>query len=349
MSSFQVLGKRVTVEPHPDADRLDVVRVDGYQCVSEKGRWQTGDVAVYIPEQAVVPDNILHNMDLLGKLAGPQSNRVKAIKLRGIVSQGLLAHTKDLGLFGNPCEGTDYADITGISKWVPVIPSQLAGDVEPGPIKTYTDIENIKKFPNVLWSDEPVVVTEKLHGTCSIFSLVDGEFYVSSKGLAGRGLVLKKNDSNLYWRVAHKYDLEDKLRDLARIFHGSDTNGEITLFGETLGVQDLKYGVTKGEVITRFFDLRVNDIYVPPFSFDWYVGDSDAGTPTVPRLFTGVIAGDEHLAKLTGGKSTIADHVREGVVIRPIAPRENEFVGRVIFKSINPKYLLRKGDVTEYE
>ena len=70
MSSFECLVYRITVEPHPDADRLEVARVMGYACVVGLGEFETGDLAAYIPEQAIVPDDVLEELGLVGTLAG---------------------------------------------------------------------------------------------------------------------------------------------------------------------------------------------------------------------------------------------------------------------------------------
>ena len=65
MSKFEVLVEEVSrVEDHPNADRLSLVGVRGYNCVSAKledgsHRYKVGDKVVYIPEGAVVPDWLL--------------------------------------------------------------------------------------------------------------------------------------------------------------------------------------------------------------------------------------------------------------------------------------------------
>ena len=56
----------------------------------QKGVYKTGDLGVYIPEQAVLPEWVISRLGLEGRLAGKAQNRVKAIKLRGVLSQGLI-------------------------------------------------------------------------------------------------------------------------------------------------------------------------------------------------------------------------------------------------------------------
>src|ERR1017187_8494093 len=86
---------------HPNADRLIVVKIGGYECIANLNddgsfRYNQGDAVVYIPEGALVPEWLLRRLDMWnevenkGFLAGSHGNRVKSIKLRGIHSQGIL-------------------------------------------------------------------------------------------------------------------------------------------------------------------------------------------------------------------------------------------------------------------
>jgi RNA ligase (TIGR02306 family) len=90
MSTFEVKVRKITIEPHPDADLLEIGKVDDYNVVVGKGQFKTGDLVVYIPEASVVPDWLIERLGLVGKLAGSKHNRVKAVKFRGCTSQGLI-------------------------------------------------------------------------------------------------------------------------------------------------------------------------------------------------------------------------------------------------------------------
>lgn len=339
MSTFVCKIRRITVEIHPNADLLEIGRIDGYQFVVAKGQWHTGDLGVYIPEQSIVPTALIEEMGLVGRLAGPEANRVKAIKLRGVLSQGLF-YRPDGVTFTDDMEGHDLAGELGITKWEPPIPLEMAGQVEPAPSNTifrsYTDIEDIKRYPNVLVEGEEVIFTEKLHGSCCIVGILNGQRVVSSKGLASKHLVLTETPSNLYWRIAYQEKLFEKLENFL------DTNGlkEGLLFGEVLGVQDLMYGLSKGKLSYRAFDLYNGFGYVPYSMFDQFCKAWEV--PSVPVLYQGLFS-KEVLAQHTSGKSTMADHIREGVVVRPVVEREDLELGRVILKSVSPDYLVRKG------
>lgn len=90
MSTLRVTAEQLTVHEHPNADALELAQVGLYRAVVAKGAYRTGDFAVYIPEQAVLPDVLIAQLGLTGRLAGGAANRVKAVRLRGELSQGLV-------------------------------------------------------------------------------------------------------------------------------------------------------------------------------------------------------------------------------------------------------------------
>jgi len=111
MSRFSVPVCRVaSVEDHPNADRLSIVKLEGlgWVCISAKledgsPRYNVGDFVVYIPSAALLPEWLLKEMDFWneetgkGMLSGSDGNRVKPLKLRGIFSEGVLYPVKNLG------------------------------------------------------------------------------------------------------------------------------------------------------------------------------------------------------------------------------------------------------------
>ena len=175
MSKFEVLVSRVKkVENHPNADRLSLVYINDYRCVSAKlndgsPRYKEGELVVYVPEGTIVPEYLLKfgfwdENKGKGILAGTHGNRVKAIKLRDIVSQGIIFPVQSLTEFNSGevtnCiinhndetlkvnEGDNVAEFMNFKKYEPIIPSSMAGDVlNIGPQNTVKyDIENLKKI-----------------------------------------------------------------------------------------------------------------------------------------------------------------------------------------------------------
>ena len=354
MSKFECELVTITIEKHPNADRLEIAKINDYICIVEKGIYKSGDTAIYIPEGAIVPKNILDELGL--ELAGKDKNRVKAIKLRKILSQGILYPITGK-VFPKFCPLLqlyaikDLALYMGIKKYEPVLPTTLSGEVKYIPtVLLHYEIENIKKFPTLLHKDEKVVITEKIHGTLCRMSYISDEkqWYVSSKGLGNKGFVFEtetNKSQSIYITMFKRYT--HVLDYLVEQYPDRD----ITLLGEIYGVQDLKYDGNK--------DMLLFDVHVQYHNFLTWDRLSDISAASrcpdnahklrlVPLFYIGNFT-EEVLKSCTSGQSLLGNHIREGCVIKPYLNRYDDLGNRVIVKSVSEKYLTRSGDVTEYE
>ncbi|MFE0454215.1 RNA ligase (ATP) [Streptomyces sp. NPDC058914] len=355
MSTLRVTAEVLTVHEHPNADALELAQVGLYRAVVAKGAYRTGEAAVYIPEQAVLPAGLIEELGLTGRLAGGNADRVKAVRLRGELSQGIVCRPKalaDVDLARAAAEGTDFAERLGITKWVPPIPPTMSGEVEAAPdLLPWVDIENIQRYPDIFMPGEPVVLTEKLHGSACLLTYVadEGRVYVSSKGFGGKSLALKEDPRNLYWRAVRGHGVAEAAARLAERLGAR----RVGIFGEVYGagVQDLTYGAdgrrdTLGYAV---FDVSVEVGGV----VRWLDAAEalDGELPLVPRLFEGPYDSGRVL-ELASGRETVSGrelHLREGVVIRPAVERYSAVTGgRAIAKAVSAAYLTRKGG-TEYE
>lgn len=386
MSEFSCDVVRVEIEPHPNADAIELARVGDYVSIVQKGQFKTGDLAVYIPEAALVPYWMLEEMGLQGKLSGKDKNRVKAIKLRGVLSQGLLYPVSEISENGETKfyirgegaidylasqndyldveEGDDVTEFLGITKYEPPIPTQMQGLIR-GDYFDYAfkyDFDNIKKHKDLFKEGEDVSITEKIHGTFMVFGILPSEipfneglpsrYLLSSKGMFAKGQVIDieadENDTNLYVRAASKYQLVTRMHRLFRA-----TSYPVYLLGEVYGgnVQDLGYGIQKGDLHFRAFDIAVKRPDGLKF-FDDEMLDlclDDMGLERVPVLYRGPYS-KEAVLDYTEGNETLSgknSHMREGVVVRSTMARVHPRHGRVIAKSINERYLMRK-NATEF-
>ncbi|MCB5163834.1 RNA ligase (ATP) [Streptomyces bambusae] len=358
MSTLRVTAEVLTVHEHPDADALELAQVGLYRAVVAKGRYRTGDFAVYIPEQAVLPAGLIEELGLTGRLAGSSADRVKAVRLRGELSQGLVCNPRaldgvDLELAAK--EGTDFAERLGITKWVPQVPTHMSGDVEAAPrLLPWTDIENLHRHPDIFEPGEPVVLTEKLHGTaCLVTYLADEDrVLVSSKGFGAKGLALVEAEHNVYWRAVRGHGVpEVAARVAARL--GATRVG---VFGEVYGagVQDLAYGADARTTGPGFavFDVSAEVggqvRWLEPAEVAEVLGGD---LPLVPTLYEGPYD-QAAVVALAEGRETVSGrdlHLREGVVVRASTGRYSPVTGgRAIAKSVSPAYLTRKNG-TEYE
>ncbi|MFJ7076686.1 RNA ligase (ATP) [Streptomyces sp. NPDC098781] len=355
MSTLRVTAEVLTVHEHPDADALELAQVGLYRAVVAKGAYRTGEAAVYIPEQSVLPAELIEELGLTGRLAGSNADRVKAVRLRGELSQGIVCRPKvlaDVDLGAAATEGTDFAERLGITKWVPPIPPTMSGDVESAPdLLPWVDIENIQRYPDIFTPGEPVVLTEKLHGSaCLVTYVADQErVYVSSKGFGAKSLALREESRNLYWRAVRGHGVAEAAARLAERLGAR----RVGIFGEVFGagVQDLTYGADGRRETLGFAAFDVST------EIDGRVEWLDAARllegelPLVPRLFEGPFD-IERVLEVASGRETVSGrelHLREGVVIRPAVERYSAVTGgRAIAKAVSPAYLTRKGG-TEYE
>lgn len=377
MSKFEVKVIKIdAVEPIEGADAIELARVADYRSVVRKGDFKAGDLAVYIPEASVLPEWLLKEMNLEGKLSGSNKNRVKAVKLRGCLSQGLLypAHVDhgpgvhihlEVGIHLVE-EGSEVAEFLGIAKYEPPIPTSMSGEVSNiGSENTIKyDIENIKKHPNIFVEGEEIWASEKAHGTfCGIGYIPylnnselfeRGDVFTFSKGLGGQGLVFKNNknnDANAYVQnirsLTENKSWFNRLNDA-----GYNVDEPIFVLGEIFGsgVQDLSYGFTDKQ-------FRVFDVHIGKNNYGRYLNFEElktfcdrTGLKMVDVIYHGpynkkVIEQHSTGKTVTGNGS----HIREGVVVKPVIERRDNDLGRVFLKSINPDYLLRKGNVTEFQ
>lgn len=320
MSESHVKVVRIgTIEKHPNADSLSITKIHGgYPVIFRTGEFETGSLAAYIPVDSVMPDT--DEWSFLGS-----SKRIKAKKLRGVFSMGLLARLPQTREWA---EGDDVREAIGVTKYVPPEPATAGGEneIDPGFLPIYTDVEGLRKYPNILTPGEPVILTEKIHGCNARFCFRDGRLWCGS-----HTTIKRENPDNLFWKMAGKYDL---LRFLA-------AHPGMVIYGEVYGwVQDLKYGAKKpGD-----YWLRLFDVFDPERG--QYLDFQEAfemlpEIPWAPILFRG--AWDADLISLAEGQSRLDDNtIREGFVVRPERERWNEEIGRVVLKYPGEGYLTRK-------
>ena len=344
MSEFACPVVEITLEGHPDADRLEIAKIGGYACIVGKDNWRTGDRAVYIPEAAIVPDAIIDELGLKGKLAGKNSNRVKAVRLRGVVSQGLLLPLDSSSLRGIDCSelGGNYASELGIRKYEPEVPVHMQGQLAAAPTIGF-DVENWQMYGDVFKPGESVQVTEKLHGTfCEVgFDLEHGPV-VASKSPAGRSLGFKvdaeENKHNLY--VSIWQQIGDSIK---RFAEREETS--VYLMGEIVGrkIQDMTYGLERpsffvfDSVFDKDADVKWNDPSSTVDLADELRLDHVPVVDSLTEFDLDAILSEAQNPSLIGGG------LREGVVVRPTRARYERDLGRAILKFVNPKYLTRKG------
>lgn len=315
------------VQKHENADSLGITHVHGRPCIVRLGEWSQGDKAIYVPVDSLVPVSD-PRFAFLGPKAGPDGRaRIKAMRLRGVFSMGLIVRPDE-----DMAEGDDVRERMGIGIYEPPVPTG-GGETErdPGFLPVY-DIESARRWGHVVLTiGEEIVVTEKIHGANGRFAWYHDRLWCASR------TQFYKPGEGMWQRVAEAERLADKL---------AATCPGIAIYGEVYGqVQDLRYGKNGAnlvafdalDIVTRrwldyndFRDLterlgllRVPELYRGPWS-----------PVDIPRL----AEGDSVLAGANGAR-----HVREGWVLRPLRERSHPDLGRVILKWHGEGYLTRKG------
>jgi RNA ligase (TIGR02306 family) len=357
MSSLIVEVVRIgEIVKHPNADTLSMTTVKDWNCIFKDGHLATGDLAIYIPVDAVLPGDMVEKYELEYLKNGA---RVRSVKLRQVLSQGLLLRVPDSYRFR---EGQNVADALGITKWEPPTavyqgsPRQST-KLRPNPnFSRYCDPENIKNFPRVFQDGEMVVVTEKIHGTNFRAGNVERNWgkgwlarakrFLFGRWLGGYEFCVGSRNVHLVGENPNFYGAKNPYWDIAKRYKLSTILPKgFTLYGEIYGagIQDLTYGLKGTDVV--FFDLKRGEDYVDQDEFRSFC--TAYGLPIAPVLYCGAFL--EGMAdELATGKSLLAaGQMREGCVVRPLKEAQDYWVGRKILKALNPEYLLRK-DGTEY-
>jgi RNA ligase (TIGR02306 family) len=332
------------IVPIEGADAIELALVDGWQVVVAKNvGHKVGDKIVYCEIDSFLP--IREEFEFLRKssfkkMGDQEGFRLKTIKLRNTLSQGLIlpysvipiaqfASAHDLP------EGMDVSEMLRIVKYEPPIPAELAGKVKGGfpSFIPKTDEERVQNFSKEYeeWkyqSKHQFYVTEKLDGSSATFYVKDGEF-----GVCSRNLELLETEGNTFWKVARDLDLENKMKSLGR---------NISVQGELLGegVQGNRYGI-KGHTVRFFTAFDIDNHQRIPF-VEMVVMLTDIGLQYVPVLnpdFAFLLPETvENMLKYAEGKSALNDRVeREGVVVRSMD-------GTISFKSISNKFLIGEKD-----
>jgi RNA ligase (TIGR02306 family) len=350
------------ISPIDGADKIEVVKVDGWQVVVGKDvGYKAGDLVIYCEIDSFLP--IREEFEFLRKtsyrkMGGIEGFRLKTIRLRGVISQGLILPLSVLegggemkiGISKQPHgdqlqlgpyddaliieEGTDVTEILGIVKFELPIPAQLSGKVKgnfPGFLRRSDEsrIQNLAKEYQewAISSKHQFYATEKIDGSSFTCYLKDGQF-----GVCSRNLELIETDDNSLWGTARKMGLEDKL-----VSYGKN----VCLQGEIIGpgIQGNPYGLF--ETIILFYNVYLIDEgeYLGFKEFSETL--EKMGLPSVPILevpfeFPGEPNEDliEAALKKAEGKSVLNEKTeREGLVIRSMDRS-------ISFKIISNNFLL---------
>lgn len=327
MRHLATIAKIEELKNIPGADKIEAARVKGWWVVVLKDQFKIDDFVLYFEIDSFLPvkpeyDFLLKGnkpKKMLSEGKEAEGIRLRTIKLRGQISQGLILplpmDLKDLP------EGEDVTERLGIIKYEQPVPSCLSG-IAKGAFPSFlpkTDEERIQNMVEVL---DSYYMTEKLDGSSVTYYKKDGVF-----GVCSRNLELQESETT-QWKIARELNLKEKLYDNFAL------QGEIV--GE--GIQKNPYKI-KGQKV--YFFNAYNIATGKFLEFEDFKGRCDSlHLETVPILdenFSLPKDVDEMLEIAVGKSMLNSECEREGVVARKKSHIENE---RISFKAISNNYLL---------
>jgi RNA ligase (TIGR02306 family) len=338
MRKLASIQKIKSLDPIEGADAIEKATVLGWQLVVKKSEFKVGDLCIYCEIDSLFPDK--PEFEFLR----PRKMRVKTIRLRGQISQGICFPLSFLPADFDVVEDADCTEAMGIVKYEPPVPAHLSG-IAKGKFPSFipkTDETRVQVMQRLLdkYQGEVCYLTEKLDGSSATFYVYQNEF-----GVCSRNLDLLEDGENTFWKVARALDIETKLRSL---------NGNFALQGELVGehIQDNKLKL-RGHTV-YFFNIFDIDRF-EYFPYGMFVKTiADLNLQTVPVLSTDYSLSNDidSIISMATRKSAINPEVwAEGIVIRPLMEKidlilsnENFNNGRVTLKAINPEFLLKYGE-----
>jgi RNA ligase (TIGR02306 family) len=342
------------IVPIKDADKIELLRFEniGWEVVAEKNLHKVGDLVVYCEIDSWIPHELAPFLtkDKLKEYKGIIGNRLRTVRFKGVLSQGLVFplsvlkgkkfknDTRENPIY-NFKEGMDVSELLGVIKWEPPEAADTYSEVK-GDFPFFipkTDELRIQAFPNLIEEikGKEVYITTKLDGTsCTIY------YYNNEVGVCGRKFEFKENENNAFWKFVYKKDLIKKLKNLHR---------NIALQGELMGpkIQGNPLQLTEYNIyFFNVFDID-NHKYLDFKEFLDLI--QHLSLTTVPIDYVGMYNDKWNsvnaLLELAKGNYIFENRilgVREGIVIRPtIETYSPTLKGRLSFKVVNNDYLLK--------
>jgi RNA ligase (TIGR02306 family) len=330
--------KITNLTPIEGADKIELATIDAWKVVVAKDvNHKVDDMVIYCEIDSFLP--VKEEFEFLRKSSykkmsdGTEGFRLKTIKLRGQVSQGLILPMSVVEYTNVQFKvGMDVTNLLGVTKYEPPIPAELAGKVK-GMFPSFlhkTDEERVQNLASEYESykeknkeDVKFYVTEKLDGSSATFYIKDGVF-----GVCSRNLELLETEGNSFWRVARELKLEELLVSLGK---------NICLQGELIGegVQGNPYKV-KGQTVRFFNGFNIDTQENIPF-LEFVELTQKMNLTTVPILDYDFTLPEtvENMLEYADKKSELNSNLdREGIVVR-------SYDRTISFKVISNKFLLK--------
>ena len=313
------------------AEFIEAARVDGWWVVAKKGEFPVDSLAVYMEVDSFVPTEIAPFLTRDGhepkEFEGVKGERLRTVKLRGQLSQGLLLPISILPTATVIEVGNDVTELLGVLKWERPISPQLYGQAK-GNFPSFlhkTDQERVQNIGIQLqyYVNQTFEVTIKLDGSsCTIFS--NGE----EDGVCSRNLELKRDENNAFWKIALEYDIHKKIRAYGK---------NLAVQGELIApnIQGNYEKVNKPEFyVFDVFDIDKQEYMLPDERQEFCKILNIPHIPIIDKSFA-MIDNVDKLLDMAEGDGMNKGVKREGLVFKH---NSSDFS----FKAISNSYLLKE-------
>lgn len=361
--------------PIEGADAIEVARINNWDVVVKKNEFKEGELCVYFEIDSFLP--IREEFEFLRKssfkkMGDQEGFRLKTIRLRGQVSQGLVVPIQilngedemqvgisqqshgdqlQLGPYDNALiieEGVDVTEWLGVEKYEPPIPAELSGKVK-GLFPSFlrkTDEERVQNLVKeyAKWKEQDLdfYVTEKLDGSSATYYYKDGVFGVCSRNLElaepeefAAGMVMCEDGIERPRQQNSFWKVAQELGLKQKLeAHGRNISLQGELIGE--GIQGNPYNI-KGQTVRFFnvFDIDTQEYYgLPMFLATMQHGLKLETVPMLTNLTIKLPETIDELLAYADAKSVLNSNFdREGVVLRSLDRK-------ISFKAISNKFLI---------
>lgn len=351
-------------QPIIDSDNIELVIVNGWNCVVKKGSFVIGDMVICATTDAIIPIEISEKLGVTNYLRNKE--RVRTVKLRGVYSECLLMPI-DLIPQNKRKDGEDLMDVLKISKYEPPVKMvRLSSGKrrryhENPNFLIYYKFPNIKNVPNMFDENDYVEITRKIHGTNARYGIVkksklslwnkikrffgftlgwdEYEFVVGSHNVEKGSDTQGFYDTNVWYDIEKKYDIKNKLWYFVK---NNIPNGEIDEIGSGIII----YGEIYGKGIQKNYEYGLDDIQICIFDIEIdkkylnlttckYVVEDCLNLPYVEVLYKGLYLEEMKNKFVLNNFINNTKVPHEGVVIKTVVGSRQK-----VAKVINPDYLI---------
>lgn len=335
------------IDPIEGADRIELARVLGWQCVVNKGQFRPMDPGVYFeidsflpirPEFEFMRASSFKKSDILG-----EGFKLRTQKFRGQLSQGLLLPVSAFPEIPADAElGTDVTELLGVRKWE-IEEKATTGGTVIGTLPydiPHTDETRVQAEPGLIqaFAGLEYYISTKMDGSSHSIGIDENGFHVT-----GHNYEYKDDGTSSFYSLVKERGYQEKLEDFAQ----KNALKTITVQGELCapGIQQNRLRLKKPEWYV--FTIRENGKRVGLNRMQEICGllqmttvpveevgmDLPSRYPTVEALLSRADGSYQ-----SGGK-------KEGIVIRTTEPVYNELIGAELsMKVVSNKYLLKNAE-----